>query len=164
MELYIIRHAWAGHAGDPQWANDAERPLSRQGQGRFAAMVGQLAERGFAPGVIATSPLVRCSQTAQLVSDGLSPKPEVVALDELRPGSDLQALLTWTIRQAHQHDEIAWVGHAPDVGRLAAELIGEPRGAIHFPKGGIAAIRFEGLPQVAQGELRWLISAKVLGC
>ena len=164
MDLYIIRHAWAGHYGDPQWPDDGLRPLTDEGTARFARVVARLAERGFAPQLIATSPLVRCRQTAQIVAEGLSGEPQVVELDELMPGRDLAALLRWTAEQAEHHDQVAWVGHAPDVGRLTGDLIGQPDAWIRFAKGAVAAIRFEDLPQLGGGELRWLVTAKLLGC
>jgi phosphohistidine phosphatase SixA len=54
--------------------------------------------------------------------------------------------------------------HAPDVGRLAAALIGQPEGQIRFAKGAVAAIRFDGPAIAGNGELQWLVTAKVLGC
>ena len=64
MILYVIRHAWAGHYGDPAWPDDSQRPLTDEGRQRFARVVAELVKRGFAPQRIATSPLVRCRQTA----------------------------------------------------------------------------------------------------
>ena len=43
MILYIIRHAWAGHYGDPQWPDDFRRPLSTAGKERFADFAEQFA-------------------------------------------------------------------------------------------------------------------------
>lgn len=162
MDLYIIRHAWAADRGDPQWPNDDLRPLTEEGKERFAQVVEKLVGRGMTPQVVGTSPLVRCVETAQLFATAAG-KAEVVELDELRPGGDVDGLLRWTVRQTRKHQRIAWVGHAPDVNRLAAELIGEGEGLIHFSKGGIAAIRFDGLPTLGSGELQWLVTAKVLG-
>jgi len=89
--------------------------------------------------------------------------PDVVELNELRPGSDLEGLMRWTVRQARKHQKIAWVGHTPDVDRLTGVLIGASEGLIRFSKGSAAAIRFDGLPDIGAGELRWLVTAKVLG-
>ena len=164
MDLYIVRHAWAGHFGDPQWPDDAQRPLTEEGKRRFARMVQCLAERDFAPQIVATSPLVRCRETAEILAAGVPAAPEVVERSELRPGGELPALLAWTGQQALRCQQIAWVGHAPDVDRLAAALIGQPEGNIHFSKAAVAAIRFEGEPEAGQGELRWLITPKLLGC
>jgi phosphohistidine phosphatase len=164
MDLYIIRHAWAGQYGDPQWPDDSLRPLTAEGRKRFARLVEKLAERDFGPRIVATSPLVRCRQTADLVAAGVPGKPPVVELAELEPGSDLDGLLEWTAAQAQQHDRVAWVGHAPDVDRLAAALVGEGDSLIHFAKGAVAAIRFDEETAAGRGELRWLITAKLLGC
>jgi phosphohistidine phosphatase len=164
MDLFIIRHAEAGHFGDPAWPDDSQRPLSDEGKQRFARMVEKLAPRGLAPEIIATSPAVRCVQTAQIVAQGVPEHPEVVELDGLSPGSDLGALITWTQKQWQKHQRVAWVGHAPDVGRLAAELIGDRNTWVRFSKGAIAAIRFDGPPDIGEGELRWLVTAKTLGC
>jgi phosphohistidine phosphatase len=164
MELYIIRHAWAGNYGDPEWPNDDLRPLTPAGKKRFAKFMSKLAKRGIAPLVIATSPLLRCTQTAEIVATRTANRPEVVEIDALRPGSDLQAVMRWTAQQAERHGEVAWVGHSPDVDRLAAAMIGTDDGLIHFAKGGIAAIRLDGPLEIGAGELRWLATAKLLGC
>jgi phosphohistidine phosphatase SixA len=163
MDLYIVRHAWAGQRDDSRWPDDGMRPLTAEGKERFARVVRKLGGAGMAPGIIAASPLVRCVETAEILAAGLD-GPKIVKLDELQPGSDLQGLLRWTARQAAKHEQIAWVGHAPDVDRLAAALIGDAGALIHFGKGTVADIRFDAEPAVAAGELQWLVSAKVLGC
>ena len=164
MDLYIIRHAWAGHYGDPEWPNDFERPLTEEGKVRFAKVVRKLVERGFAPEIIATSPLIRCRQTADLVAAGVPGDPPVVEREELEPGSDLEAMLHWTVEQAETHNQIAWVGHAPDVSHLTCDLIADGRVWIRFAKGATAAIRFDDVLHPGEGELRWLATAKLLGC
>jgi len=78
---------------------------------------------------------VRCAETARLLALQAD-KVEVVELDELRPGSDMDGLLQWTARQARKHDRIAWVGHAPDVNRLTAALIGRRQRRDPFCEGG----------------------------
>ncbi|MBN2476794.1 MAG: histidine phosphatase family protein [Pirellulales bacterium] len=164
MDLFIIRHAQAGHYGSPQWKDDSKRPLTNDGERRFKQVVALLVERGFTPGVVATSPLVRCLQTARIVGELVPNDSKVVELDELCPGSDLQALMDWTAAQPRELRQVAWVGHAPDVGRMAAELIGNGGGDVRFAKGAVAAIRFHGTPEIGHGELRWLVTAKMLGC
>ncbi len=164
MDLFIVRHAWAGHFGDPAWPDDSQRPLSDEGRRRFARMVAKLADRGLAPQWIATSPMARCVQTAELLADGVPGRPEVVACAELLPGGDVAELVAWTARQAERYGRIAWVGHAPDVGQHAAAMLGQGEGCIRFGKGAICAIRFPGPPELGGGELRWLATAKVLGC
>jgi phosphohistidine phosphatase len=163
MDLYIIRHAWAGQYGDPEWPDDAQRPLTKKGRKRFAALVGILSRRGMTPSLIAASPMVRCRETALILAEGLIDRPEVIERQELLPHGDLESLLTWTAQQAKEHRQIAWVGHAPDVGQLTAALIGQPNASIRFAKGAIAALRFNGPVEIGGGELRWLVTAKIIG-
>src|SRR5262249_16848340 len=120
MLLYVVRHAWAEEPDEGRWPDDALRPLTRDGQKRFVKMAKPLNEVGIAPAMIATSPLVRCRQTAELLAEHLAGEPQITELEALAPGSDVEALLEWTSERAAA--EIAWVGHAPDVGRLAGQL------------------------------------------
>ncbi len=164
MTLYIVRHAWAGHFGDPQWPDDSQRPLSEEGKERFSRVVEILTQRDFAPQVVATSPYIRCRETADIIAQ-LSPShPQITALDELAPAGDPAGLLRWTSNQFTKFDQIAWVGHAPDVGHLTAALIGNSSSWIRFAKGAVAAIEFDESVEVGAGELRWLTTAKILGC
>ena len=164
MDLFIVRHAWAGHFGDPAWPDDSQRPLSDEGRRRFAEVVAKLAGRGLKPELIATSPMCRCIETARLLAEGVPGSPEVVARDELLPGGSVAELTAWTAKQAERFGRIAWVGHAPDVSLYVAAMLGQGEGRVRFGKGAICAIRFQGLPQLGGGELRWLVTAKLLGC
>ncbi len=161
MKIYILRHAWAGEHGDPRWPNDDLRPLSPEGEQRFERCAKKLAQLGIAPAVIATSPLVRCRQTAEILASRLEPTPNVVNLPALAPGARLELLLRWT--QSQGQAEVAWVGHAPDVSQLTARLIGGGSAAIRFPKGACAEVRFEGPLAPGRGELAALVTAKMLG-
>src|SRR5690242_10033312 len=121
MLLYIIRHAWAEERDLHRYPDDEGRPLTKEGRKRFRKMVRSLVEGGFAPSTLATSPLLRCRQAAELISECLGLQPQVV--EALAPGSKLDVLLDWT--RPHADNDVAWVGHAPDVDHLTAALIGD---------------------------------------
>ncbi|MCE5302013.1 MAG: histidine phosphatase family protein [Planctomycetaceae bacterium] len=159
MDLYILRHAWAV---DRDQVQDDLRPLSADGRKRFAAVAKRLVTGGAAPKRIATSPLVRCVETANLLADALG-GAEIVELDGLRPGGDAKTLWRWTVEQSRQCDEIAWVGHAPDVELWTAALIGDASGSIRLAKGATAAVRFDDATELGKGQLQWLATAKLLG-
>ena len=112
--------------------------------------------------LVATSPLVRCRQTADLIVESISPRSELVEQNDLQPGSRLEELVAWSNEQGGE--EIAWVGHAPDVDRLLAALIGGREGSLVFAKGAVAAIDFDDELVIGQGEMRWFVTPKVLGC
>ncbi|HKD38092.1 MAG TPA: histidine phosphatase family protein [Pirellulales bacterium] len=162
MLLYIVRHAWAEDRDPEKFPNDDLRPLTSDGKKRFTKTVKRLVDGGCCPALVATSPLVRCRQTADILTERLENGTKIVELDALRPGSDLAELVRWTSEQSEE--AIAWVGHAPDVSELAAALIGDGIPSIRFTKGATAAIEFTGKIAPGKGELNWLATAKLLGC
>ena len=161
MFIYIARHAWAGLRGDPRWPDDSLRELTPEGIERYTQVVQALAERGFEPARIATSPYTRCRQTADIIAQHVEGRPEIDELEALEPGSELEPLLEWS-RDAGDVDT-CWVGHSPDVERLAAALMGDGSGRVRFAKGAVAAFSFDSGIDAGAGELYWLITAKMLG-
>lgn len=164
MDLWIVRHAWAEPRDAAVWPDDDQRPLTDEGKRRFSRFIGKLAEGGFEPSLIVTSDLVRARQTADLIAQGLAGRTEIVQRPELRPGGRVEALLAWTAAQGERSGRVAWVGHAPEVGRFTAALVCQDGGWFRFAKGAVAMIRMAEPPQLGQGELRWLVTAKLLGC
>lgn len=162
MRLYIIRHAWAEEPDGSRWPSDSARPLTHDGKKRFKKVAETLAGRGFAPEVILTSPYVRTRETTEILRDHLKQKPEVVEHISLACGSRLADLVEWT--NERKEEEIAWVGHMPDVALMTAALIGDKHTLIDFGKGCVAAIDFEEPIGGGNGVLRWFVSPKLLGC
>ena len=136
MELFVIRHAWAGQYGDPAYPDDSLRPLTAEGRDRFTRMVDHLVPRGLKPQLILTSPMLRCVQTAQVLATALGENTQVLVRKELLPGGDPKHLIATTEKHAAGMNQVAWVGHAPDVGSFAAELIGLENGWLDMKKGG----------------------------
>jgi phosphohistidine phosphatase len=161
MLLYIVRHAWAFERDSTRWPDDALRPLTDEGRKRFSKMMNRLAGAKFSPEIIATSPYVRCQETAHLIAERLANAPKIEPHDALAPGSDLPAIVRWS--QGQPATSIAWVGHAPDVEHMVAELIGDSSAMVRFAKGAVAAIEFDGAIEPGEGELQWLATAKLLG-
>lgn len=159
MNIYLARHAWAGHYGDPDWPDDSQRPLTEEGVERYRRMVDRLVAGGFAPERIVTSPYARCRQTAELLAEGVGVEPE--PLGALEPGARLAPLVEWS--NAASAEAVAWVGHNPDCERLVAELLGDPDASIRFAKGAMACLRFDGPVARREGTLVWHATAKLLG-
>jgi len=164
VDLFIVRHAWAHQRDDPRWPDDSQRPLSDEGRRRFVRVVELLGQRGFAPELVAASPYVRCRQTAELIAQHVSPAPDLALREELEPEGDWRSLLAWTSQQFDEVRQMAWVGHAPDVGEMVARLIGDGRAWVRMAKGAVALVRFYETLKPGQGELRWLATARLLGC
>jgi phosphohistidine phosphatase len=149
--LYIVRHAVAEDMSET--GDDASRRLTKKGRKAFVQLVRQLRSAGLEVALIATSPLVRTRETAEALAEELGDKPPVEVVDALAPGSDWRAMAEWTSRQ--DATSVAWVGHAPCVGRLVALAIGAGEAGIVMRKGAVASIRLPaGIGQ--PGELEWL--------
>ena len=146
--LFIVRHALAEDGPD-----DHARRLTKKGRRSFSRLVRRLAEAGMDVDLIATSPLVRARETAELLAKRLPRGPRIEVVESLAPGGDWETLLEWTVHQ--DAAGVAWVGHAPAVGRLVALSIGDGSAAIRMAKGAVASIRLDDGPG-QPGELEWL--------
>lgn len=158
-ELYLVRHGIAAERG-AEWPDDTKRPLTHKGIARMQQIVGGLAGLGVELELILTSPLLRARQTADLIHQGLGGSTPLEETTTLAPGgapADLIALL----RSKPKAAAIALVGHEPDLGQLAAFLVGAHAPFV-FKKGGICRIDFERMPPAPPGQLVWFAQPKML--
>ena len=158
-ELYFVRHGLAEERGDA-WPDDAKRPLTDEGTSRMRKAAHALAHMGVSVEVFLTSPLVRARQTAELLAAGLETRPSLVNVDSLAPDGSYAAVIADLEKHARKC-RIALVGHEPMIGELAARLIGS-RHPIEFKKGAVCRIDLEVLPPAGPGDLRWLLTPKIL--
>jgi len=157
--LYLVRHAIAAERGE-DWPDDDKRPLTERGIARFKEVVSGLEALDAEIDEVFTSPLVRAKQTADLLAAGVKAKPSVKILDALSPGHSPTSVLA-QLAKAAKRRRIALVGHEPDLGELAAHLIGAGR-ALPFKKGGICRIDVESLTSRRAAALIWFVTPKVL--
>jgi phosphohistidine phosphatase len=142
------------------WPDDSKRPLTPDGIVKLRKVARGLNEVGVTFDQIVTSPLVRTRQTAEVFSEELKSKPPMTTSDALAPAGTPAAVIqeiTKHVRKAR----VALVGHEPNLGELAAQLIGS-RNPIEFKKGGICRIDFDMLPPKGGGMLRWFLPPKML--
>ena len=158
-ELYLVRHAIAADRGG-EWPDDNKRPLTERGVNRFKDAVKGLRRLDVALDEIFTSPLVRARQTADILAAGVEGKPSVKVLDALAPGHTPASVMTQLARVAKRR-RIAIVGHEPELGELAAHLIGAGR-ALSFKKGGVCRIDLGSLTSKRAASLSWFLPPTVL--
>jgi phosphohistidine phosphatase len=159
LELYLIRHGVAEERGK-DWPDDSKRPLTPDGIARLrkAARGLNAVDVGFDQ--IVTSPLVRTRQTADVFAETLKSKPSVSMSDALAPAGTPAAVLQELAKHMRK-GRIALVGHEPNIGELAARLIGA-RSPLEFKKGAICRIDFEVFPPKGIGQLRWFVTPRML--
>ena len=159
LELYLIRHGVAAERGD-DFPDDSKRPLTNAGISRLRKEAKALDALGVAFDHIITSPLVRTKQTADIFAETLKSKPSVSQSDALAPAGTSTAVVQELAKHMRK-GRIALVGHEPNIGELAARLIGA-RMPFEFKKGAICRIDFEVFPPKGMGQLRWFVTPRML--
>lgn len=166
MELVLVRHAKAFERDPAAWPDDARRPLTADGRrafARFAKRLGRLVGR---VDRLESSRFVRAWQTALLLHEhGGFPRPAPLAQLEPADGGGAEgsdgsfAALLRRVDAAESGEVVVWVGHEPDLSRLASLLLaGDPGAmAIDFRKGAALALRVTtGEATAPRAELLWM--------
>jgi phosphohistidine phosphatase len=159
IELYLIRHGLAAERGDA-FPDDAKRPLTSRGISRLRKEARALTRLGVTFDQVVSSPLVRARQTADVFVQALSPHPPLAMSDALAPGSTALAVIE-DLARFERRSRVALVGHEPNMGELAARLLGVRR-PIEFKKGAICRIDVAALPPTRPGQLRWFATPRML--
>ncbi len=162
FELYIMRHGIAEDRAAGGVMDDAQRALTDEGKEKVREIAAGLDRIGTKLDWIVSSPLVRAIQTAKIVAETLSSKPPLDICEALAPGGSGDELLRFVSRSAERR-LVMVVGHEPDLGRLAARLIGAGRNAnMPFKKGGCCSIELGELPPKPSGRLIWWMTPAMM--
>ena len=159
LELFLIRHGIAAERG-ADYPDDSKRPLTSNGIARLRKEAKALPQLDVDFDLIISSPLVRAKQTAEVFAQVLPSRPTVTLSDSLAPAGTPAAVFQELAKHMRKA-RIALVGHEPNIGELAARLIGA-RGAIEFKKGAICCIDFDVFPPKGVGRLRWYATPRML--
>ena len=159
LELYLIRHGLAAERGD-DYPDDSKRPLTSKGIAALKKEAHALATLGVDFDQIISSPLVRTRQTAEVFAQHLPSNPPVALSDALAPAGAPAAVFQ-ELGKHMRKERIALVGHEPNIGELAARLIGA-RVPLEFKKGAVCRIDFEVFPPKGRGSLRWFLPPRML--
>jgi phosphohistidine phosphatase len=162
MELYILRH---GEAGKRQsvGSKDSERALTVTGEQEVEKIAEALQELGVTFDFVATSPLKRAYQTAEVVARALKVKKgRMEGWSELKPEGKRPELYR-RLSQFKQGSSILVVGHEPYLSTMIGEIVfGNSAGNIILKKSGLARIGITSFRPNIKGELRWLLTPKLL--
>jgi phosphohistidine phosphatase len=157
VDLYLIRHADAVPLGEGGDSTDANRPLTPTGENQAKNLASTLQSKAIPLGVLLTSPLVRARQTAEGVAHAWSTSaPEIRDCEDLAPGGKRRRLSR--LLKGLNVDHVGLVGHEPDLGLLAAWLIGSKKAQVCLAKAGVARISCDGPPGKGKGSLVWMVT------
>ena len=157
--LLLVRHAIAETRG-PEWPDDTVRPLTKKGIARMREIARRMMAIGETSDVVMSSPLTRALETARILTEEWTSSSDVVVIEALAP-EHTPAKTIAAVVEAGKDARITLVGHEPDLGELAAWLIGAKQ-PVPFKKGGAARIDMESLSRPREGQLIWLATPKLL--
>lgn len=167
MRLLVIRHARAESVKEfaKTGAHDDLRPLTGDGRERMRLGTAGLHRLVDEIDVLATSPLVRARETADIIAAEFD-APEIMELDELRPGAPPAAFVEW-LQDAGAQETIAIVGHEMHLTELVGWLLaGRTEPIVKIRKGAavMLELRARGRRRLGprNGTLLWSLTSRQL--
>jgi phosphohistidine phosphatase len=159
MDLFILRH---GEAGNRMTVveEDSERSLTPEGQIEMQKIARSLKVMELQANRVITSPLRRARETAEITAKILK-IPILEEWDELKPNGSKPALYR-KLARIEQNSGLILVGHEPYLSSMIGEIIGTTGARLILKKGGLGKIRITSFTPQVSGELRWLLTPKII--
>ena len=159
IDLFTLRQ---GEAGNRMTVveKDSERPLTPEGRAEMQKIAKSLKGVGLQTNRICTSPLRRARETAEIAAKILK-IPILEAWDELKPDGSKPALYR-KLARLENNSRLILVGHEPYLSSMIGEIIGTTSTRIVLKKGGIGKVRITSFTPRISGELRWLLTPKIM--
>jgi len=153
MNIFLIRHGKAEPASPAK--KDIDRELTDEGINIVKRSVGFWKNGIISFDFIFTSPFKRAVQTAEIIAELLNYKNELIKDRTLSPGSSTRSVIQ--LAEVLDGDNIALVGHQPDMGYHISCLVCNSQLNLKFSPVSIAKISFNGKPEPGKGILEFLL-------
>jgi len=141
--------------------DDSQRPLTDDGRRKMRRGAAGLRAVLPAIDVLATSPLLRAVQTAEILA-GVYDGRNMVTVNELSPDSEFPQFLRW-LRTQNAGGTVAIVGHEPHLSGLTSWLLtGRKRSFISLKKGAVCLLEFGEQPKAGAATLMWALAPSQL--
>ena len=164
IELLLLRHGIAEERRGG--LDDRARKLTAEGRLRTENVLTRARAIDLDVQILFSSPLTRARQTAEIaVAVGLAPNWQAVAA--LEPGGDAPGWLAACLGSLSLSTgcRVGLVGHEPDLGLLASQLLGARPGAIALRKAGLLLLTLDPLREAGgplKGQLSLLLRPRIL--
>jgi phosphohistidine phosphatase len=160
VELFILRHGKAEARAPGN--HDAARALTGQGEEEIKIIGRWTIAMGYTFDLIATSPLKRAMQTAQIIGTTTKQEHKVKVWDILSPGGDLNTL-SQQVAAFGGESSVLIIGHEPMLSIFISRIISRDDSAsIVLAKGAFARIKNVTCHGDLSGDLHSLITPKQL--
>lgn len=159
MIIYFLRHASAGQS-KPNAAQDAKRPLDKEGIDQCGYIGRALASLDVQVDVIVSSPLKRATQTASLVANEIGHDGKLVLSPALDKNGNMDSFRQLLDSHSKQ-DAIMVVGHNPNLSQFLSLLVsgGSSDRGVELKKGAVARVDWGSRKPAL---LIWCITPKVV--
>jgi phosphohistidine phosphatase len=171
LQLYLLRHGDAGKSVGGAKIRSVDRsgvdaPLTVSGKQDIELTARSLIVLKLKFTAILTSPLKRALQTAKITAKIMGAEKELSICNELAPEGDRLKLYN-RLRSLSQESSVLIIGHEPYLTNLISDMVLQktkvrPVSSINLKKSGLAKIRVISLSPNARGELRWLLTPRIL--
>ena len=159
MELVTLRHGEAGNRSSSV-SKDYERGLTASGRKKMEDVANSIDSLKLVIDKIATSPLTRARETAEIVAKVLKKQKDLEVWDELKPEAQTADLYR-RLSKLKRESSILLVGHEPYLSGMISELISGGKGSrILLKKGGMAKVVIDSFAPKPSGHLRWLLTPR----
>lgn len=161
LEVFVLRHGEAGVKIDDVEKDDA-RGLTRSGRDEVSAIASSMLRLGVELNAVATSPLPRALQTAEIVARRFKLLNKIEQWGELKPAGEAEGVFRRLARQT-KGSNLVLVGHEPQLSGMIGEIISGRSGVnLVLKKAGLAKIEILGFKPKITGELRWLLTPRLI--
>jgi phosphohistidine phosphatase len=162
MRILIVRHGVAEEmASKGKGEDDALRELTREGRQKMRKAAKGLTQLIPMLDLIASSPLVRASQTADIIASAFG-GIKVVQIAALSPRKPPALLVEWLNAQPG-NATVALVGHEPHLSTFLCWLLtGLQESFVELKKGGAALIETANPVAAGRGKVLWLLKPSQL--
>ncbi len=161
MNLYILRHGIAVEHGAPAYPNDADRPLTPEGDRKVRLIAEGMKALDLSFDPILSSPYPRALQTAEIVAKALKAHKKLQISEDLTPGGSAQQLIESISRLDPQPENVLLVGHEPYLSGLVSLLVSGNEGfSVVLKKGGCCKLITDSLKHGRCAVLAWLLTPK----
>ena len=161
MNLYILRHGIAVEPGTPGYEQDADRPLTPEGERKLGQIAVAMEALGLTFDLILSSPYVRARQTAEIIAAAFSARKQLEFSNHLACGGDSKKLVEYLKRLQPLPENVMLVGHEPYLSGLISLLVaGNESCWVVLKKGGLCKLTTVSLKHGPCAALEWLLTPK----
>ncbi len=153
MNIYIVRHTIAASTG-----NEYNSAITEQGRKVFEKNLDFWSSVSPRLDLVLSSPVPRAVETAEMIYKHFDLPFDVITESGLAPGASTELVVA--LANSLNKNDIAFVGHLPDVAYHVSNLISISGANVVFIPGNVAKISFDGEAKLRTGFLEFLIGSK----